>query len=138
MFGRLAEAGVEQGSLGRAAKDVESVMKAHAGNEDLYGLPALGLLPLLAAGFAWPEMRPAVAMASTLHSSLPQMLEEHDALISALEQLECVARRHNRHDLAMLAQTLVHHVESETEVLYPAAIVAGKYLDTQLKRKDTK
>ena len=124
----IAMAADEHGAVGQTAKDAAAVFQAHTSNEDRFALPPLGLLPLLAHGLAWPEMKPAIAMAANLESALPAILEEHGEIVAALTTVERAARRAGRTDLARLVVELEQLAEMEVEVLYPASIVAGKLL----------
>jgi DNA-binding NarL/FixJ family response regulator len=135
MRGQLAQGASEQGHLGDAAREVERILREHALREENFALPPLGLLPMLAIGLVWSEMRPAVSMAANLKADLPQMLEDHEAVVTALQALEHLAWQAGRLDLTLLAQRLMQHLEIETEVLYPAAIVAGQFLESQLTRR---
>ena len=77
-------------------------------------------------------MGPVVAMAETLKTNLPQMLEDHEEILVGLQALEEVALQAGRPDVTQLAERLKGHAELEAEVLYPAAIVAGEFLGSQL------
>jgi ActR/RegA family two-component response regulator len=128
----LSRIAAERGSVGDAAQQVEQMLQAHGAHEEAFALPPLGLLPLLACGLAWSEMAPAVTMAARLKSSLPSMLEDHEAIVAALRAFERTAERAGRTELAPLARRLIEHAEMEAEVLYPASIVAGKLVEAQL------
>jgi len=134
MHAQLARAGGEPGGLGSAAKQADRLLQTHVLREEQFALPPLGLLPILAAGFIWPEMRPAIGMAANLRVDLHRMLEDHAAIIDALQTLRNVAERAGRSDLVLLAQTLTQHAETEAEVLYPATIVTGKFLETHFAK----
>lgn len=131
---QLAGASGEPGAMGDLARSLQRLLEPHTHHEERYALPLLGLLPLLAAGFVWPEMQVAVTMSATLASDLPRLLDDHEALITAAEQLEHAAQSAGRLDLASLARSLVRHVELETQVMYPAAILTGKFVEMQLAR----
>jgi len=128
----LSRIAAERGSVGNAAQQVEQMLQAHCAHEEAFALPPLGLLPLLACGLAWSEMAPAVTMAARLKSSLPSMLEDHEAIVAALRAFERTAERAGRTELAPLARRLIEHAEMEAEVLYPASIVAGKLVESRL------
>jgi CheY-like chemotaxis protein len=132
LHGQLARIAAESGPVGDAAREVERVVQIHATREDSFALPPLGLLPMLAHGVTWSEMRPAVTMADHLTVHLPRMLEDHEAIVAAVQALEQTARQAGRSDVTRLTQRLIEHAELEAEVLYPAAIVAGKFLESQL------
>ena len=130
--GQLTEVAGEEGPLGEEASRGVHILHAHILREEQFALPPLSLLPLLADGFVWAEMGPGVAMAETLKANLPDMLEDHEEMLVVLRALEQAARQAGRSDVTLLVQRLMEHAELEAEVLYPAAIVAGRFLETQL------
>ena len=130
--GQLTQVAGEEGPLGEEASRGVHILHAHILREDQFALPPLSLLPLLANGFVWAEMGPGMAMAETLKANLPDMLEDHEEMLVVLRALERAARQAGRSDVAQLAQRLMEHAELEAEVLYPAAIVAGRFLESQL------
>jgi DNA-binding response OmpR family regulator len=129
---RLLEAAHEDGPVGEAAREVARALQEHAVHEEQLALPPLGLLPILATGFVSAEMGPAAALAAGLHQDLPRLLEEHEEILAVLHRLEQVAQHAGREDLAHFAEQLIDHTEVEAEVLYPAAIVAGRFLESRL------
>jgi DNA-binding response OmpR family regulator len=129
---QLAQASSEPGELGELAREAQEILSLHASHEDRHALPTLGALALLANGVVWREMNSLAAMAASLNQELPVMLEDHEAILAVLRRFEQVARGSGRSELVLLAQRLMDDVEIETEVLYPAAIVAGKFLESQM------
>ena len=73
-------------------------------------------------------MRRVLPMTEALERELPQMLEEHQRIGAARKAFEEAARRANRADYVRLAETLGHHARQEEEILYPAAILVGRYV----------
>jgi hypothetical protein len=128
---RLTE---EPGQIGAAAREVAALLAPHFAREEQYALPPLGVLVALAAGRITPDMPAALAAARKLNSLLPQMLEDHIAIVGALQTLADLAREVDRPDVAEFAQKVIVHAQVEEEVLYPAAIVVGEYLAIRLDR----
>jgi hypothetical protein len=128
---RLAD---EPGQIGAAAREVAALLHPHFTREEQFALPPLGVLVALADGRITPDMQSALALARKLKSLMPQMLEEHIAIVGALQTLADTAREVDRPDVALLAQKVIVHAQVEEEVLYPAAIVIGEYLATKLER----
>ena len=91
-------------------------------------MPPLGLLSMLAQGQVTPEMRDVLAMTDKLKAELPRMVEEHQAIVAALEKLVAAARQEGKPEYALFADKLMLHAQNEEEVLYPAAILVGEYL----------
>jgi hypothetical protein len=71
-------------------------------------------------------------MTDRLKAELPEMLEEHKAVVAALENLKKAAAAENKPEHARFADKLIVHAQTEEEVLYPAAILAGEYLKLKL------
>ncbi len=62
------------------------------------------------------------------------MLEEHRAIVGALQQLADVAIAEGKPEYAQLAERLKLHAQTEEEVLYPATILVGEYLKLKLNQ----
>ena len=129
----LARAIKSGGKTAEAARAVEEVLHPHFLKEEEYALPPLGLLSSLAAGNVTPEMRTIIAMTDKLKADLPHMLQEHKAIVSALEKLRAMAKQEGKPEHALFAEKLMMHARNEEEVLYPAAILVGEYLKMRLR-----
>ena len=84
------------GKVGEAAKAVADVLHPHFMKEEEYAMPPLGLLSALAEGRVTPEMRDVLPMTEKLRADLPQMLEEHKAIIASLNNLTEAAKKENK------------------------------------------
>lgn len=131
----LARAIKAGGKVEEAAKAVAELLHPHFEKEEEYALPPLGLLSSLAEGRSTPEMRSALVMTDRLRADLPKMLQEHKAIVAALEKLMVAARHENKPEYALFAEKLVMHARNEEEVLYPAAILVGEYLKVKLGKE---
>lgn len=116
------------GKVGDAAKGVAKILHPHFVKEEKYALPPLALLPRLAEGKVEPEMRDAISLTDRLTVDLHQMLKEHKEIIAALDKLEAAARKSRKPRYVRFSEKLVLHARNEEEILYPAAILVGKYL----------
>ena len=56
------------------------------------------------------------------------MLEEHKAILVALRHLKEAAQRAGHADIVAFAEQLALHAQTEEEVMYPAAVLVGRYL----------
>ncbi|MGH8067844.1 MAG: hemerythrin domain-containing protein [Candidatus Entotheonellia bacterium] len=130
----LARATKVAGKIGDAARAVAQILHPHVVKEEAYALPPLGLLPRLAAGDVTPEMAEVLARTERLKAELPQMLEEHKAIVAALRHLVEVATQEHKLEYAHFAEKLMLHAQTEEEVLYPTAIMIGEYLKLMPKR----
>jgi len=113
---------------GRAAEHVAELLHPHFVAEEEYALPQLGLLSATAAGREPADAREAIALSDRLKANLPRMLEEHKAIVVALEALERAARDEGHADVLRFAGSLKIHAQTEEQVLYPASILVGDYL----------
>ena len=133
LHAQLARATKEVGDVGAAAREVARILHPHFVSEEEFALPPLGLLRSLAAGTIDSNMKPAIAMAHRLKSELPRMLEEHQTIVAALHTLIQAATRRDRPEIAFFAEKLRLHAQTEEEVLYPAAMLVGEFLEAHLK-----
>ena len=124
----LARATKAGGQVGETAKAVTRVLHAHFLDEEAFALPPLGILTQLVRGEAVPEAADVLAMTEKLKAELPRMLDEHQAIMTALQSLVAAAQAESRPEFARFAEKLILHARTEEEVLYPAAILAGEYL----------
>jgi hypothetical protein len=125
------EAAIQSGgSTGSAAKMVQDVLLPHFRAEEAYALPPLGLLDPLARGqsLSANQVRQAIHMADQLRRNYSQMIHEHQEIHKALEALASTARAEHKQDAVAFAEQLMLHANNEEQVLYPATLLIGKYL----------
>lgn len=130
----LAGATKAGGKLGEAAKAVAAVLQPHFVKEEEYALPPLGLLSSLQEGHVTLEMVSVLSMTDKLKAELPEMLQEHKAIVAALKNLTEAAKEENKPEYARFADKLTLHAQTEEQVLYPAAILVGEYVKLRLKK----
>lgn len=118
-----------RGHLGEAAQAVVDSLHSHLVKEEKYTLPLLGALPSLAAGKIPPNVEEIRSLAERLETELGLMVREHCAIVTTVKRFAEVAHQEERTDLVQLAIKLKLHVANEEEVLYPAAVLVGKYLN---------
>jgi hypothetical protein len=124
----LVRATHEPGRLGESARALAAVLDPHFRREEEIATPPLGLLAPLARGPVTPEMQAVLPMTDALERELPRMLEEHRRIGAARQRFEAAARRAGKAEYVRLAETLAHHARQEEEVLYPAAILVGRFV----------
>jgi hypothetical protein len=128
----LEKAIASGGETGAAAKEVAKALHAHFESEEKYALPPLGLLPALAEGRISAEMTQVLEMTDTLKAELPRMLEEHKAIVAALQKLIKAASQEKKMEHIHFAEKLTLHARNEEEVSYPTAILIGDYVKLKL------
>ena len=124
----LDKAAQEGGELGRAAQKLEKALAPHFKREEEIATPPLGLLPALATGEATTEMRAVLPMTSALEKELPQMLREHGIIRAAVQKFRTAAVASKSPEYIRFSDHLATHAKQEEEILYPAAILVGRYL----------
>ncbi len=124
----LRRASRAPGDVGEAARNVAKILHPHFAKEEEYALPPLALLPALAEGESEPDIRAVISMTDRLQKELPQMLLEHKQIITALDSLKVAAERSDGSEYVRFAEQLALHAKNEEEILYPAALLVGKYL----------
>jgi hypothetical protein len=125
------------GEVGEAARALARLMHPHFLKEDEFALPPLGLLPLLARGAVAAEMADVLKLTDRLEAEMPAMLAEHRAIVAALAQLADAAGRAGRGDIADFAQKLSLHAQAEEQVMYPAALLVGRFVRERLEATET-
>ena len=133
LHARLVEATRQPGAVGEAAREVARLLHPHFVREEEFALPPLALLEKLARDGASREMAAVLPMTRRLKAELPQMLAEHKQIVGALEKLRGAARTAERPEVERFAEALVLHAQTEEQVLYPAAILAGEMVALQLE-----
>jgi hemerythrin-like domain-containing protein len=61
------------------------------------------------------------------------MLREHETIVSKLEKLREAAEKEQRPEYVHFCGKLKLHAQTEEQVLYPAAILAGEYIKLKIK-----
>jgi len=133
LHAELVMATKDGGKVGEAAKGVAKVLHDHFVKEEEFALPPIGLLSVLARGEVDENMKSVLRMTDRLKAELPEMLEEHKAVVAALKKLIAAAKAENQTEHARFAEKLMLHAQTEEEVLYPAAILVGEYLKIKLE-----
>ena len=92
----LVKATQAGGQVGDAAKTVAKVLHEHFVKEEEFALPPLGLLSALARDQVDADFKNVLPMTDRLKTELPEMLEEHKAVVAALETLITAAEADNK------------------------------------------
>ncbi len=73
-------------------------------------------------------MRAVLPMTDALERELPQMLKEHEAIRQAVTKFRAAAVRAQRDEYVSFSDGLAAHAQQEEEILYPAAVLVGRYV----------
>lgn len=134
LHGQLALATKSGGRTADAARSVARLMHPHFIKEDAFALPPLALLGALANGQIEPAMAEVLPLTDRLEAELPQMLAEHTQIVAALRNLVEAAAAEGKPAVAEFAEKLMVHARTEEEVMYPAALLVGRYVKAMLAR----
>ncbi|HET6513266.1 MAG TPA: hypothetical protein VFH43_13820 [Candidatus Kapabacteria bacterium] len=118
-----------KGKTGVAAERLADALHEHFDEEQEYAMPPLGVLKDVAAGRTGPRIDHAALLAEQLEREMPKMLAEHRIILERIDALRLAARDEQRDDAIRFADELQLHAQYEEEVLYPATIILGRYLD---------
>ena len=116
------------GQTGETAKLVAERLNPHFAKEEEFALPPLAALGSLDKEGAGNQMSDVIKLSEKLSAELPQMLNEHKAITLALDQLVDAAKNENKTAAIEFAEKLREHARMEEEILYPTAILVGRYL----------
>lgn len=128
----LAELTQAGGRTGEAAKAVAEVLDPHFAKENEYALPPLSLLVPLSQGEFEAGMAGVLEMTDKLEAEMPTMHAEHEEIAAALKVLHDAATAENDPAGVQFAEELTAHAHEEEEVLYPASLLIGRYVQLRL------
>ena len=124
------------GKTGAIAAKLAKDLKLHIDKEESLALPLLGILRDLAAGkLNASTAKRASLISSRFEKEYPGMLHGHTELYKLLERLRDVADKEGHLTAVRFAVMVEKHSQEEEEVLYPAAILAGRTASRQAKTK---
>jgi Glu-tRNA(Gln) amidotransferase subunit E-like FAD-binding protein len=133
LHSKLAEATKVGGKIADAAKLVAQTLHPHFVAEEEFAIPPLGILPQLVEGKVNEEMKEILMLTDKLKAELPKMLQEHKAIVTALDGLVKAAQEENKPEYAAFAEKLKLHAKTEEEVTYPTALLIGEFLKLKFK-----
>jgi hypothetical protein len=128
----LAELTQAGGRTGEAAKAVAEILDPHFAKENEYALPPLSLLVPLSQGKFEADMAGVLKMTDRLEAEMPTMHSEHEDIAVALKDLNDAATAENKPAGVQFAEELKTHAQEEEEILYPAALLIGRYVKLRL------
>jgi hypothetical protein len=132
LHAELVDATRAGGRVGEAAKAVAKQLRPHFVREEEFALPSLGLLATLAQGAIDPEMADVLRLTDKLETELPSMLAEHKEIVAALGELVASAAAEKKPKQARFAEKPMLHAQTEEDILYPAAVLIGRYVKLRL------
>ena len=127
----LARALADKGAVGDAARAIERVLTLHLKHDEEVVLLPLGLVRPLVEDEAVSDPARVLAVVAQIERELPQLLQEHRAILDAVRRLKDAAGRERKPEFLGLAERLWVHAVMEDQVLYYTSILVGRHL--QLK-----
>ena len=119
----------EEGRTGELARKLAAVADGHFLLEEKFVLPLLDMLPALAAGEHGAAVAEAGTLAAGLKAQIGRMQAEHRDMAAALRELTRAAEAEGKGEYVTFAEELLFHARTEEQVLYPAALVVGEYVN---------
>lgn len=115
------------GKTGVIAEDLAKRLKTHMEQEETLVLPLLGLLPDLASRKTSSQLaRRASRLYSEMKKEYSGMLNGHREITKLLSRLKRVGAEEGHLTAVRFSEALEQHAKEEEEILYPAALLAGK------------
>ena len=122
------------GKTGSIAERLAKDLKIHIDKEESLALPLLGILRDIADGKLKNGVaRRASLLGSRFEKEYPGMLHGHKELRKHLEHLKKIGSDEGHLTAVRFSETLEKHSKEEEEVLYPAAILAGRMASKRAK-----
>ena len=125
---------MQGGRIAKAAKRVAELCLPHFEHEEKTVFPVLALLPYLEQGNLRPEMLDVMPLIFNFRAKHDAINDHHQLIVSAIEELLKAAHKEKNREFAEFAYNMRVHEKVEDEVIYPAVVLIGKYL--QEKRAD--
>ncbi len=124
------------GKTGSIAEKLAMPLKGHIDKEESLALPLLGILRDLVNGeLSQATAKRASAISQKFEKEYPGMLHGHKELAKVLERLEKVGAEEGHLTAVRFAEALKKHSQEEEDVLYPAAILAGRMASKQARTR---
>ncbi|MGH9919870.1 MAG: hemerythrin domain-containing protein, partial [Nitrososphaerales archaeon] len=111
---------------GAAVRQLLKLLEPHVEKEDELVLPLLGALGQLAAGEPLEDSSAVTRAYEKYAGQYRRMFTEHSPIRQAIKKARGLAKDEGYGDVVEILDALAHHSKVEEEVLYPAALLAGK------------
>ncbi len=122
------------GKTGSIGEELAVKLRVHVEKEESFVMPLLGLLPdLTGMKTSLKSARRASTLYSEMKTEYSGMLNEHRDMIKLLSRLKKVAAEEGHLTAVRFAEALEHHAKEEDEILYPAALLAGRLASRRAK-----
>ncbi len=133
LMNSLRKASKSGDETGKAVKILLEMLEPHFQDEERLVTPCLAALTPLAEGDITVSMQ-ITPLLTELERRYRAFYDEHKVIRERALAVRIVAARDGHSDIVDLIDGLTHHAEIEEEVLYPAAIVSGKYAAAMFRK----
>ena len=124
------------GKTGSLAEKISKDLKFHIDKEESLALPLLGILrDIVDEKLSNSTAKKASEIHRRFEKEYPGMLNGHKALYKILERLKKAGEEEGHLTAVRFVEAVEKHSREEEEVLYPAAILAGRIASQQVKAK---
>lgn len=128
LHAEIESAIASKGATGESAEELLRLLEPHFEKESQYIEPFIKILPALANGHPVKNDQSLEPVSIKLEQNIPGMLDDHKQILAAVNNLQENANRENKKQYVQLAERIMLHMQMEEEILYPAAVIAGRYL----------
>jgi hypothetical protein len=125
----VARARADKGAVGDAARVIERTLAPHLTHEEELVLLPLGLIRGVVHNELPADLERVRTIVAQIDREMPQLVREHSTLIDAAKRFRDTAAREGKKEYFGLADRLWLHAVVQDQVLYPASILVGRYLD---------
>ena len=118
-----------KGSTGEQGRVIAQMLETHFQDEESFAMPPLTGLRQVASGVRPQNSAALITASKKLKSELPRMLADHKKVGEQLVGLAYAAIFESQPEALRFVDRLMLHARMEEEILYPAAILVGDYLE---------
>jgi len=115
-------------STGRAAQKLLELMQHHFTEEEDYVLPTLGLLPILTSDSLPENIDDIIKLTDKLESNTTHLNVEHQMIRAYMQETIQAAAFDKHPEIIEIEKVLRQHASLEEEILFPTALMIGRYL----------
>ncbi len=116
------------GESGNVASQIAEILNPHFKKEEEFAFPPLILMAPLARDEINPSMKDALGMIEQLKKELSILTDDHIKIILKLEYFDRAIKFERLTEFTIFSKRLIHHSRAKEGILYPAAIILGKFI----------
>jgi len=125
----LDEVSRRTGRVGQIYSEVLGLFRSHLAEENETIVPLLKYYRERLEEYGNKDVEKLKLASERFENQFDKMVQEHREISRKLNQILEELKRNPDEDEMHLAQELIHHVELEEEILYPAALAAGDLIE---------